>query len=105
MGITYFYSFYGFEPENGKDLKTAMLELYNEILADPELKQEEWFETKCAVADMYREYQAEKMGMKKREVKAEKLRLYNELVEDKKLTPEQKKKVKKTIKELEKPDA
>lgn len=105
LAQNYLYSWHGFEPEAGKDVKTTVMDLYNEILNDPELKQEDWFETKCSVANMYGEYQARQLGMKKSEAKAEKLRLYNELAEDKKLTPEQKKKVKKIIEKLEKPDA
>ncbi|MES2608100.1 MAG: hypothetical protein V4544_05170 [Pseudomonadota bacterium] len=105
LAQSYLWGWGGFEPEAGKDVKITILNLYNEILNDPELKQEKWFETKCTIADMYREHQAERLGMKKSEAKTEKLRLYNELIEDKKLTPEQKKKVKKIIEELEKPGA
>jgi len=100
----YLWGWHGFEPEAGKDVKTTVMDLANEVLNDPELTQEKWFDTKCAIADMYYQHHAEKLGMKKKEAKAERLRLYNELVEDKKLTPEQKKKVKKTIEELEKPE-
>ncbi|MDP5012180.1 MAG: hypothetical protein NWQ29_00550, partial [Alphaproteobacteria bacterium] len=105
LAQNYLYSWRSFEPEAGKDVKTTVMDLYNEILNDSELKQEEWYETKCAVANMYDQYQARQFGMKKSEAKAEQLRLYNELVDDKKLTPEQKKMVKKTIKRLEKPEA
>ncbi|MES2252709.1 MAG: hypothetical protein V4482_03385 [Pseudomonadota bacterium] len=100
----YLSSWNGFEPEAGKDVKTVVMDLANEVLNDPELTQEKWFDMKRDIANLYYEYHAEKLGMKKKEVKAERLRLYNELVEDKKLTPEQKKKVKKTIEELEKPE-
>ena len=105
LAQTYLWKFWGFEPEADKDAKTSVLSLYNEILNDPELKQDEWFETKCAMADMYRYYYVAVLGVKKSEAKAERIRLYNELVEDKKLTPEQKKKVRKIIEVLEKTDA
>lgn len=109
LAQNYLWGWRGFEPEAGKDVKTTVLSLYNEILNDPELKQEKWFDTKCAVADLYEDkyfqQRASRLGMKKSEAKAEKLRLYNELLDDKKLTPEQKKKVKKIIEELEKADA
>jgi hypothetical protein len=92
------------DPIDGKDFKTTILALYNEILAYPDLKQEKWFEIKCAIANMYLNY-TDRLNMKKSEGKIEGLRLYNELLEDKKMTPEQKKKIKKIIEELEKEKA
>ena len=97
----YLRAWWHFSPIDGKDVKTATMALYTEILAYPDLKQEKWFDVKCRMADMYQN-NAQALNIKKSDGRAEGLRLYSELFEDKKLTLEQKKKIKNLIKKLEK---
>lgn len=104
LGNQYLKAWWHFSPIDGKDVKTATMALYNEIVAYPDLDQEKWFDVRCIMADMYIR-NTEALNMKKSEGKTKGLRLYNKLFEDRKLTLDQKKKIKKLIRKIEKEES
>jgi hypothetical protein len=89
-----------FMPENGKRLEAAALELYNEIINDPDQPYEKWFHIKMQIAYMYRH--AKRLGINEVEAKETCLRLYNELLIDPKLTKNEHVHVQKSIADLQK---